>query len=453
MDEASMVTQTMPDRDEEAAVLRQKVETALEIARQAGADGAEVTATTQSGLGVNVRLGEIETLEHHRDRGIGVTVFLGQSKGHASSADLRSDSIRACVLSALDIARFTQADRCNGLADPDRLATEFPDLDLWHPRPLSVEEAIERALECESAGRADDRISNSEGAAFNVHAGVSVYANTHGFVGASSGTRYEQSCVLVAGAEEGMQRDYWYDSRRAFTDLEPAEATGNRAAERTISRLGARQVGTCQAPVLFAPEVARGLVGHFVSAVSGGALYRNASFLKDSAGQALFPGWLSMREMPLQARGSGSCAFDSEGVATVERNLIDAGVLTAYVLSSYSARRLGLETTGNAGGVHNLCVRGNAFEPAELMAQMGRGLLVTEVMGQGVSIITGDYSRGASGFWIENGQIAHPVEEVTIAGNLRDMFLDVQALGNDVDVRSNIQAGSILIGSMTIAGS
>ncbi len=453
MEKTSMVTQTVPDRDQEARELMVSVEAALESARKAGADGVEVSASAQAGLSINVRLGEIETLEHHRDRGIGVTIFLGDSKGHASSADLHPDSVRSCVKSALDIARFTQEDRCNGLPEPGRMATEFPDLDLWHPRPLDAEEAIARALACEDAGRADGRITNSEGASFNAHTGVSVLANSHGFIGVSSGTRYDQSCVLVAGKGDGMQRDYWYDSRRAFADLEPAEATGQKAAERTIRRLGARQVDTGQAPVLFAPDVARGLIGHFVSAVSGGSLYRNASFLKDSAGEQLFPEWLTLRELPFLPRGSGSSAFDAEGVATRERDLVADGVLTGYVLSTYSAKRLGLETTGNAGGVHNLRLCGLETSFENLLGQMDRGLLVTEVMGQGVSTVTGDYSRGASGFWVEHGEIAYPVEEVTIAGNLRDMFRAIRAIGNDVDSRSNIQAGSILIGSMTVAGS
>lgn len=448
-----MVTQMAPDRDATASEMTACVEAALAHALKAGADAAEASASAQSGLSVNVRLGEVETLEHHRDRGLGVTVYLGQRKGHASSADLRPDSIAECVDRALDIARFTEEDRCNGLADADRLATAFPDLDLWHPYPLDVDQAIERALQCESAGRADARITNSEGAGVNTHAGVAAYGNSNGFMGVSSGTRYEQSCVLVAGKGDSMQRDYWYDSRRAFDDLQDAGETGQIAARRTISRLGARKVSTGQFPVIFAAPVARGLVGHLISAVSGGSLYRNASFLKDAAGERLFPEWLSMSERPFIPRGSGSASFDSEGVATGERELVDDGILNGYVLSSYSARRLGLKTTGNAGGVHNLVVGGMALSEHELLQAVGTGLLVTELMGQGVSIVTGDYSRGASGFWIENGEIANPVEEVTIAGNLKTMFKDVQALGDDLDDRGNVRTGSIMIGSMTVAGS
>ncbi len=450
--ETTMVTQGVPDRDQELAAMRVLVDEVLEVAATGGADAAEVSASMHSGLSATVRLGEVETLEHHRDRGVAVTVFIGRSRGHATSADLQADSIRRCVSRALDIARFTQEDRCNGLADPGRLATHFPDLDLWHPRAMNPEEAIQRALACESAGLEDARVTNSEGASVSAHVGAAVYGNSHGFRGESSGTRYDQSCVLVAGQGGGMQRDYWYDSRRAFEDLEAVELTGRKAAERAVRRLESRKIATCEVPVLFAPEVARSLVGHFVGAVSGRALYQNASFLKDTLGERLFPGWLSIRELPFLPRGPGSTAFDAEGVATRERDLIDHGVLTGYVLASYAARRLGLETTGNAGGIHNLRVRGDVQAQADLIRQMGRGLLVTEVMGQGVNLITGDYSRGACGFWIEDGAISHPVEEVTVAGNLRDMFATIQALGDDLDQRGAIQSGSLLIGRMTVAG-
>ena len=353
---------------------------------------------------------------------------------------------------ALDIARYTEEDACNGLPDRDRLATEFPDLDLWHPRNLDVGAAIARALECEEAGRADPRISNSEGASVNIHAGLSVQGNSAGFVGFNSGTRYDQSCVLVAGDGENMQRDYWYDSRRCFDDLEAAQVTGAEAARRTVSRLGASQRPTAQVPVMFSPMVARGLIAHLVSAVSGSALYRNASFLKDALGEALFPDWLSVTENPMLPRAPGSCAFDGEGVATRQRKLVNGGTLEGYVLSSYSARRLGLETTGNAGGVHNLTLEGVMTPQDELLGMMDTGLLVTELMGQGVNIVTGDYSRGASGFWVEGGEIIHPVEEMTIAGNLRNMFAAIRAVGDDIDDRANIQAGSILIDHMTVAG-
>ncbi len=451
--EKPMVAQVVPDRDRELNLLEEAATAAIAQARELGADSCEVEASIHFGLSANVRMGEVETLEHSRDRGLGISVYLDHSKGHASSADLRPQTVRDAVARAYDIARFTQADKCNGLAPAERLATEFPDLDLWHPRPLDANAAIERALECEAAGLDNDAISNSEGAAFSSHYGLSVYANSLGFVGRSDGTHFSQSCALVAGKKNEMQRDYWYDSKRAESDLESAAQTGREAARRTVMRLGARNVPTCEVPVLFAAPVARGLVGHLLAAVSGGALYRNASFLKDQAGQQLFPGWMQMTEYPHLPRGPASAAFDAEGVATRQRHLIDGGVLTGYVLGSYSARRLGLETTGNAGGVHNLRVLPGTSSDEELLRQMGTGLLVTEVMGQGVSLVTGDYSRGASGFWVEHGEVQHAVDEVTVAGNLKDIFRRIEAVGAEVDERGGVQSGPILVGRMTVAGS
>jgi len=453
MIDTSMVAQAVPDRDQELSFLAESAQQALAHARSLGADGAEVSASIHFGLDVNVRMGEVETLEHSRDRGLGISVYLGKSKGHASSGDLRPETIRKCVEKAIDIARFTQADKCNGLAPVDRLASRFPDLDLWHPQALDAALTTQRALACEAAGLENPNISNSDGASASSSFGLSVYANSNGFVGRRDGTRYQQSCVLIAGEGESMQRDYWYDSRRAFSDLESVEETGHEAARRTVSRLGARNIPTCEVPILFAPEVARGLIGHMISAISGSSLYRKASFLQDAKGQQLFPDWMTLSERPYIPRGPASTAFDAEGVATMDREIIKDGVLTGYVLDSYSARRLGMETTGNAGGVHNLIVQPGRFSAEELMRQMGTGLLVTEVMGQGVSIVTGDYSRGAGGFWVENGEIQFPVDEVTIAGNLKDMFLRIEAVGTDVDDRSSIQSGSILMGKMTVAGS
>jgi PmbA protein len=448
-----MVAQDVPDRDQHLSGLVDSAQAAIDHARQLGADSCEVSANSHYGLDVNVRKGEVETLEHSRDSGLGVSVYLGNSKGHATSGDLREDSVRTCVEKALDIARFTQADKCNGLAPVERLADRFPDLDLWHPQPLDAAQTTLRALACEAAGLENPGISNSDGASASSNFGLSVYANSNGFIGRRDGTRYGQSCVLIAGEGDSMQRDYWYDSRRAYSDLESAEETGREAARRTVERLGARKIPTCEVPVLFTPEVARGLISHLVSAISGGALYRKASFLLDSMGQQLFPEWVTMSEQPYIPRGPASTAFDAEGVATSEREIISGGMLTGYVLGSYSARRLGLETTGNAGGVHNLVVEPGRFSAAELIRQMGTGLLVTEVMGQGVSIVTGDYSRGAGGFWVDNGEIQFPVDEVTVAGNLKDMFLNIEAVGLDVDTRSGIQSGSILMGKMTVAGS
>ncbi len=453
MTDTSMVAQAVPDRDQELSDLAESAQAAIDHARSLGADSSEVSASLHFGLDINVRKGEVETLERSRDRGFGVSVYINNSKGHASSGDLRPESIRACVEKAIDIARFTQADKCNGLAPAERLASSFPDLDLWHPQPLNADATIERALACEAAGLENPAISNSDGASASVGFGLNVYANSNDFVGRRDGTRYGQSCVLIAGEGDSMQRDYWYDSRRAFSDLESAEQTGHEAARRTARRLGARKISTCEVPILFTPEVARGLVGHLLGAISGGALYRKASFLQDTVGQQLFPEWMKMSECPFILRGPSSTAFDAEGVATSERDIIEAGVLTGYVLGSYSARRLGLETTGNAGGVHNLIVEPGQYSAEELIQQMGTGLLVTEVMGQGINLITGDYSRGAGGFWVENGEIQHPVDEVTIAGNLKDMFMNVEAVGNDLDDRASIQCGSILLGKLTVAGS
>jgi PmbA protein len=453
MIDSTMVAQAAPDRDQELSALSDSAQLALEHAQKLGADSSEASASTHYGLDVGVRMGEIETLEHSRDRGLSVSVYIGNSKGNASSGDLRPDSIRSCVEKAIDIARFTQADKCNGLARPELLATEFPDLDLWHPRPLDADDTARRALSCEAAGLEDNRISNSDGASASSNLALSCYANSNGFTGLRDGTRFGQSCVLIAGQGESMQRDYWYDSRRAFDDLESAEATGHEAARRTVNRLGARKIATCEVPVLFAPEVARGLLSHFLSAVSGGALYRNASFLLGSVDQQIFPGWMTMSERPGILRGPASTAFDAEGVATGDRDLVSNGVLTGYVLSSYSARRLELETTANAGGIHNLIVEPGDHSADGLIKQMGTGLLVTEVMGQGVSLVTGDYSRGAGGYWVENGEIQFPVDEVTIAGNLKDIFMAIEDVGTDNDDRSSIQTGSILVGKMTIAGS
>ncbi len=453
MIDSSMVAQAVPDRDLELAEIADCAEVAIRHARSLGADSSEVSASIHYGLDINVRLGEVETLEHSRDRGLGISVYIKHSKGHASSADLRVASIRTCVEKAIDIARFTEADKCNGLAPAERMCKHFPDLDLWHPQPLDAVAMMERALVCEAAGLDHPDIANSDGASASAGFGLGVYANSTGFLGRRDGTSYGQSCVLIAGQGESMQRDYWYDSRRAFSELEDAQKTGREAARRTALRLGARKIQTCEVPILFTPEVAKGIVGHLLGAISGGALYRNASFLKDAAGQRLFADWVRMSERPFIKRGSSSAVFDAEGVATGERDIISGGVLTGYVLGSYSACRLGLETTANAGGVHNLLVEPGRYSAAELMQQMGTGLLVTEVMGQGVSIVTGDYSRGAGGFWVENGEIQYPVDEVTIAGHLKDMFLSIEAIGTDVDTRSNIQTGSMLMGKMTVAGS
>ena len=448
----TMVTQSQLDREAELDALESHVRETLRRARNAGATAAEASAHTSQGLSVAVRLGEVETLEHMQDRGINVTVYIGKCTGHASSADLRVQSIEACVDRAMEIARYTQEDSYNGLAETDLLATEFPDLDLWHPGSVDADAAIKKALACEAAGRADKRVTNSEGASFNAGLGLGVYGNSNHFIGRSAGTRFGQSCVLLAGEGDGMQRDYSYDSRRNLQDMESPEQTGTEAARRTVRRLNARRLPTGEMPVLLSSEVAKGLLGHLVGAISGTALYRNASFLKDTAGETLFPGWLNILERPRMLRGAGSASFDGEGVVTRERKIIDAGVLQGYVLSSYSARRLGLQTSGNYGGVRNLLLEPGGEGCDDLFREMQNGFYVTEVMGQGVSLVTGDYSRGAAGFLIENGEISHAVEEVTIAGKLRDMFHNIVAAGSNIDTRGNIHAGPVLISGMMVAG-
>jgi PmbA protein len=420
--------------------------------RAAGASEAEVGASIDTGLSVNVRLGEVETVEHSRDRAFGVTVYFGKRKGSASTADLAPDSIAKTIEQACAIAKYTEEDPCAGLADAQRLATQFPDLDLWHPWPIDAQQAIALGIEIEDAGRALAGITNSEGASVQAGQSLSVFATSAGFVGKERGTRHMLSCALIAEYDNGMQRDYWYESVRAAADFPERKGIGRKAAERTLARLDARSVSTRECPVLFASEVARGLIGHLVSAVSGGALYRKASFLVDNVGKSILPPFVDVVEKPQMLRGHASAAFDAEGVATAERDLIRGGVLQRYVLGSYSARKLGLESTGNAGGIHNLIVKTGNDDFAAMLKKLGSGLLVTEVMGQGVSIVTGDYSRGASGFWVENGAIAYPVEGITIASNLRDMYRGIVAIGADVDPRSHILTGSILLDRMTIAG-
>ncbi|MDR3385733.1 MAG: metalloprotease PmbA [Rudaea sp.] len=458
--EAYAVNQSIAKQDPDSAddsqiqldQLATLAEDVIRRCRAAGASEAEVGASIDLGLNVNVRMGEVETIEHTRDRSFGVTVYFGKRKGSASTADLQPDSIGKTIEQACAIARYTEEDPYTGLADPDRLARQFPDLDLWHPWKIAPEEAIRLGVEIEDAGRVEG-ISNSEGASVQTGESLSVYATSQGFVGKERGTRHMLSCALIAEDDAGMQRDYWYESVRAASDFPDAASIGRKAAGRTLARLGARQLGTRECPVLFVPEVARGLIGHLVSAVSGGALYRKSSFLLDHMGKKILPDFVEIVERPLLPRGQASGAFDSEGVATMDSDLVRGGVLQRYVLGSYSARKLGMQSTGNAGGIHNLVVRTGTDDFAAMLGKLGTGLVVTEVMGQGVSIVTGDYSRGASGFWVENGQIAYPVEEITIAANLRDMFTGIAAIGADVDPRSHILTGSILVDRMMLAGS
>ncbi len=428
---------------------------ALQEARSGGASQCEADASLRRGLTATVRLGEVDTVEYQRDRGLGVSVYFGKRKGSASTADLSAEAVRATVAKACAIARYTAEDVASGLADPEDLARDIPDLDLHHPWSLEPDEAVALARACEAAGLGvDARVTNSEGASVSSQRGVRVYGNSHGFLAGYASTSHTVTCVLLAREDADMQRDYWFSTARDPADLEPIEAIGRRAGERAVARLGARKLPTRRAPVVFSPDMARGLIRSFLAAIRGGSQYRRSSFLLDSVGQALFPPFLQIVERPHLAKGLGSSPFDDEGVATRDRILVRDGVLQGYVLDSYSARKLGLRTTGNAGGVHNLIVTapGSVSSPEALLRRAGDALYVTELMGQGVNPVTGDYSRGASGYWVQGGAIAFPAHEITIAGNLRDMYRKLVALGDDVDTRGSIQIGSMLLDDMMIAG-
>ncbi len=441
------------DTPERLARLQATIEDLLSEAKRQGASAAEAVVSGSAGLEVSVRLGEVETVEHTRDNGLGLTVYFGNRKGSASTSDLSPAAVREAVRAACAIASHTQADPCAGLADPSRLATEVLDLDLYHPWDLAVEEAIGLAVACEDAARgADPRITNSEGASLSSHFGLQVYGNSHGFIGGYPSTRHGLSCAVIGQEGESMQRDYWWTSARAAADLEDPAAVGRRAAERTVARLGARQIPTRQAPVLFRAEVATGLLRSLTGAINGTSLYRRASFLLDHLGQRIFPEFVRIYEEPHLPRGLASAPFDGDGVATAAKAFVADGVLQSYVLDTYSGCRLGLPTTGNAGGVRNLHIAMGPLDLAGLLREMGTGLLVTELMGSGVNPVTGDYSRGAAGFWVEGGEIAFPVEEITIAGNLKAMYQGLVAVGNDCDFPGSTRTGSWLINEMTIAG-
>jgi len=432
--------------------LRDLGQAVLTEAKKQGASACEVDISESAGQNVSVRLGEVETIEYNRDKGVGITVYLGQQKGHASTSDFSMPALFETVRAALSIARYTAADEYAGLADPARFAKSFPDLDLYHPWPISVEDAIALAQGCEAAGMAvDARVDNSEGSSVYASASRYAYSNSLGFVGSGTVSRHSLSATLIAEDDSGMQRDYWYTSARAAADMDSAEAVGRRAGERAVRRLGARRVPTGEYSVLFEAPVASSLIGHWISAVSGSALYRKSSFLCDSLGQLVFADCVTIIEDPLVIRGLASGAFDAEGVATERRELIARGVQQGYFLSSYSARKLGMPTTGNAGGPHNILVTPTATQ-AELLAELGTGLFVTELMGHGVNNVTGDYSRGAAGFWVENGMIQYPVEEITIAGNLRDIYRGIVGIGDDVNRSSSRLVGSILVNKMMVAG-
>lgn len=434
--------------------LQAQVEHILAEARRQGATACEVAVSLQDGLTASVRQREVESVEFIRDQGFSITVYSGQRKGSASTTVMGDAAVRETVAAALAIARHTSEDDCAGLADPELMARELPELDLWHPWELSPEQAVELALECEEAAfAADPRITNADGTSVDTSRGCTVYGNSHGFIGGYAGTAHSISCVMIAGEGGSMQRDYWYDHGRRADALASAQSIGRKAAERTTSRLGARSVPTCNVPVIFAAEVARGLFGHLLGAISGGALYRKASFLVDALGEQLFPDWFTLDERPLLKGGLASSSFDGDGLATRAQPFIKDGELVSYLLSTYSGRKLGLPSTANAGGARNVFVTHGQQDGAALLRQMGTGLLVTELMGQGLNMVTGDYSRGAGGYWVENGEIQFPVQEVTIAGNLRDMYRNLVAVGSDLDTRGSLRTGSVLLEQMKVAGS
>jgi len=438
---------------DELDLLNERAQEALQAAKRLGASGCEVALSTSQGLAAGVRLGEVENLEHSHSRALSVTVYRGHRKGNASTGDWSLTAIEETVRKALTIADFTSEDPCAGLPDESHLARVYPDLDLDHPKEVSADEALALALQCEQVARDyDARITNSEGASVSTQRSAFVLANSYGWSGGYAATSYGLS-VSVVGSQDGqLERDYWYSSKRCMDELDSAEAVGREAARRCIARLGARKIPTQKAPVLFVADQARGLIASFVQAMGGTAQYRKSSFLLDGAGHAWFPSWFQMRERPHLLRRFGSAPFDGEGVATRDRHWVVDGVVHGYLLSSYSARKLGLQTTGHASGVHNLVVQSNGGTLETLIKSLSRGLVVTELMGQGVNAITGDYSRGAAGFWVENGEIQYPVSEITIAANLKDMYKTIEAIGSDVDDRGSIHCGSVLVGEMTIAG-
>ncbi|PKO32307.1 MAG: metalloprotease PmbA [Betaproteobacteria bacterium HGW-Betaproteobacteria-7] len=435
------------------ATLQQLAADVLGHASQNGATACEVDVSEGFGQTVGVRCDEVETIEFNRDKGVGITVYSGQRKGYASTSDFSPQALRETVEAALAIARFTAEDDCAGLAEAALMAKDCPDLDLYHPWALSVEDAIETARRCEQAAfDASPQISNSEGATVSTQQAQFVSANSLGFMGGYPTSRHYISCSVIAGEQDAMQRDDWYTTHRDAARLDDPFSVGRIAAERAVARLGGRKVKTGEFPVLFEAPLAAGILGSLVHAASGGALYRKSSFLLDHLGKRVMPEFVHIVERPHIKCGLGSASFDSDGVATRDRDVVADGILQGYFLSTYTARKLGMQTTGNAGGSHNLIIQPGELDRDALLARMGRGLFVTELLGHGINYVTGDYSRGAAGYWVENGKIAYPVEEITIAGNLKAMFAGIVAVGSDVQVRGSKQTGSILIDRMTVAG-
>ncbi len=434
--------------------LERLVQLALDEARQQGVDQAEVAASHDVGLAATARLGDVENLEYTNDRGIGITVYRDSRKGSASTSDISAAAVREAVAKACTFAEYTAQDPHAGLADAERMCADVKDLDLDHPWAIDSAAAIDMAIKCEDVAlKFDQRLTNSEGATVSTNRGVRAYGNTHGFIGSYARSSHSISCVVLGTENGDMQRDYYYSAARDPDDLKDITTIGETAARRAVNRLGARKIKTTRAPVLFIPELARGFIGHAIGAIAGGAQYRRASFLLDAAGEKIFPDFVTIHERPHLPKAMASRPYDAEGVATYDRDVVSDGILQGYILSSYSARRLGLESTANAGGAQNLVVPGNADDLESMIASMGTGLIVEELIGQGVNGVTGDYSRGAVGQWVENGEIQYPVHEVTIAGNLRDLYPRIAAIGNDQDLRGAIRCGSLLVEEMTIAGS
>lgn len=438
--------------EQQRKILEQAVSQALELA-SAQSDGAEVAVSKTTGIGVSTRYGEVENVEFNSDGALGITVYHQNRKGSASSTDLSPDAIARTVQAALDIARYTSPDPYAGVAEKELLAFEAPDLDLFHPTEMDADRAIELAARAENASlNVDKRITNTEGGSFNSHYGIKVFGNSHGMLQSYCSTRHSLSSCVIAEVNGEMERDYAYTIGRAIEDLESPEWVGAECARRTLSRLSPRKLSTMKAPVIFAAEVATGLFGHLVGAIAGGSVYRKSTFLLDYLGKQVLPEWLTIEEHPHLLKGLASTPFDSEGVRTQRRDIIKDGILQQWLLTNYSARKLGLKSTGHAGGIHNWRIEGRGLDFDGMLKEMGTGLVVTELMGQGVSGITGDYSRGASGFWVENGEIQYPVSEITIAGNLKDMWREMVTVGSDIEKRSNIQCGSVLLPEMKIAG-
>jgi PmbA protein len=433
--------------------VKQAVSEALAHATKLGATAAEAAMSSTSGLSVSTRMGEVETIEFNQDGGLGISVYVGNHKGSASTADLSPKALRSVVEKAIDIAKFTSDDPCNGVAEKALLEMSPPDLDLYHPWEVTPEQGVEFCIEAEKAAlEFDERIVNSDGASFSSHEGLRVYGNTHGFLAGFPRTRHSLSTMVIGQDGEQMQRDHAYTLSREQSGLKSAQSVGLEAAESTIARLNSRKIATMKTPVVFRADVANSLFGHLVSAIGGGALYRKSSFLLDSLGQQIFNSKVNVSERPHLLKGLASSPFDSEGVKTIDREIIHGGELQTYLLASYAARKMGMTATGHAGGIHNWLVQQTHDDLKAVLKEMGTGLLVTELMGQGVNTVTGDYSRGAAGFWVEQGEIQYPVSEITIAGNLKDMFMGMQAVGGDIEARGSVQTGSILIESMQVAG-